>query len=346
VTRLGNSRFGDFCKMLRRIGTDPARERSDKLKRDAIAWISLLSSGKATLADAEAMKRWCAEDPAHARAYASVAQVWHLLTPVAAVASTSKIMERERGQATRHAIGRRAFLGGALAASAACAAYTAVNPPLHLWPSLAELRADIRTGTGQQRRVEIASGLAVDLNTRSSIAVRSAPAGSNAIELISGEAVVSAGPDPGAICVIVAGDGRTVARNARVDVRQGDSRIRVACLDGTVRVEHRGQAVTLSAGQQVVYDDTNISGIGAFDAAVVTAWQEGRLVFRGEPLSQVIDEVNRYRPGRLILVNRDLGRHLIDASFNLDRLDNVVIYIRQAFDARITTLPGGLVLIG
>ena len=37
------------------------------------------------------------------------------------------------------------------------------------------------------------------------------------------------------------------------------------------------------------------------DTVVVTAWRDGVLVFRNTPLVRVIEEVNRYRPGRIIL---------------------------------------------
>lgn len=338
--------MGGFRNMLRRTRTDPVSERSERLRQEAIAWLSLLSSGTATTADAEALKRWCREDPAHSEAYAKAALVWDMLTPVAARAPTPQNARLHRSQPVQSSIGRRAFLGGALTASAACAAYVVVHPPLDLWPSLAELRADIRTGTGEQRRIEIADGVAVDLNTRSSLAFNAASEDGNRIELIAGEAVIAAGPNAASACVVIAGDGRIVARDARVDVRHDDTRIRVACLDGSVRIEHQAQDVILPAGEQVVYDGRSLSGTGAIDPAVVTAWQRGRLVFQKELLSRVIDEVNRYRPGRIVLMNRELGRRLIDASFNLDRLDNVIVYVRQAFDARITVLPGGLILVG
>jgi transmembrane sensor len=344
--REAGTRLGGFENMLRRTRRDPAAERSERLKREAIAWLSLLSSGTATTADAEALKRWCREDPAHNEAYAKAALVWDMLTPVAAYAPPPATARLRRPQPAQYGMGRRAFLGGALAASAAGVAYAVVHPPLDLWPSLAELRADIRTGTGEQRRIEIADGIGIDLNTRSSLALRAPSDGRNHIELVAGEAVIAAGPNATSTCVVIAGEGRVVVRDARVDVRYDDARIRVACLDGSVRVEHEAQAVILPAGEQVVYDGRNISGTGTVDPAIVSAWQYGRLVFQKEPLSRVIDEVNRYRGGRIVLLDRELGRRLIDASFNLDRLDNVIVYVRQAFDARITMLPGGLVLVG
>ncbi|MEW6438756.1 MAG: FecR domain-containing protein [Pseudomonadota bacterium] len=317
--------------------------RAARAQEDATRWLSLLSSGRATEADAQALKRWCRQDPINAEAYAKMSLVWDMLAPVAARAqkdpALSLRVERMEG------LGRRAFLGGALAASAGAAGYLLLRPPFGLWPSLAELGADVRTGTGEQRSIVVADGLGVDLNTRSSVSIHAGANGARRIDLISGEAVVSADPKTGPACAIFAAGGRILARNAKVDIRYQDSDVRVACISGSVEVEHGGRAIIVAAAEQVVYGARGMSGIGAADPDAVTAWQKGLLVFRQSPLESVIDEVNRYRPGQIILLNQALGQHLIDARFRLDHLENVITYLRQAFDARIVELPGGVVLV-
>jgi transmembrane sensor len=70
------------------------------------------------------------------------------------------------------------------------------------------------------------------------------------------------------------------------------------------------------------------------------------LIFRGELLSRAVEEINRYRPGRIIVVDASLGGKRIDASFRLDRIEDVVPQIQHVFNARVTRLPGGLVLLG
>ena len=62
--------------------------------------------------------------------------------------------------------------------------------------------------------------------------------------------------------------------------------------------------------------------------------------------SRVIAEVNRYRPGRIVLIDRSLGDEEVTARFRLDRLDDAIAQIHEVFRARIRTLPGGLVLVG
>jgi ferric-dicitrate binding protein FerR (iron transport regulator) len=44
------------------------------------------------------------------------------------------------------------------------------------------------------------------------------------------------------------------------------------------------------------------------------------LVFHDAPLARVIDEINRYRPGVLVLLNPSLGRRKVQARFTLAQL--------------------------
>jgi transmembrane sensor len=95
----------------------------------------------------------------------------------------------------------------------------------------------------------------------------------------------------------------------------------------------------------VTYDSRGLGSATAVDLAVVTAWQRGLLVFRDEPLAKVVEEVNRYRPGRIILINNALGERKVVAGFRLDQIDDVVKYIEEVFGAKVRSLPGGVVLL-
>lgn len=62
---------------------------------------------------------------------------------------------------------------------------------------------------------------------------------------------------------------------------------------------------------------------------MTTAWQRGKLIFEATPLSVVIDEINRYRPGRVVLLNETLSRHPVSGVFDLHRLDAALSTIEQ-----------------
>jgi transmembrane sensor len=209
------------------------------------------------------------------------------------------------------------------------------------------MASDYRTGIGQQQQIILENNVSVTLNTRTSIALLSPEMdGSDRIELISGEAAIKTTPGSVKPFVVVAAQVRTIATKARFNVRHSGATVCVTCLEGDLRVEHRGQASTLFARHQVLYSAGSLGATGDVDPELVTAWERGLLVFRNDPLSRVIEEVNRYRPGKIVLMSEALGRRPVLATFRIDRIDEVVPRLQSVFGVPIKALPGGIVLVG
>jgi transmembrane sensor len=166
-----------------------------------------------------------------------------------------------------------------------------------------------------------------------------------AIELISGEAAVTSSRTSRNPLKLLAGDGRITAAQAKFDARCLDNVVSVTCLEGVVNVERAGTTMRLREGQQVSYSSKGISTAMTVDPEQVTAWQSGLLIFRDRPLGSVVDEVNRYRPGKIIIVNFDLRRRLVNGAYQISKLDDFVAQVQQLFGARVTSLPGGILLL-
>lgn len=328
------------------IELDDTETRTD-LEREAMAHVRHLVSGEATVEDVENAKRWQRLSPAHANAFAFASRLWGRLGPAG-----RNVLER-RGESLlsgrppieRSHLNRRALLGGAVAASA-CVAYLAIRPPFDLWPAFSELTADYRTTTGEQRRVALADGASVELNTQTSIAIRSAAEQRDRIELINGEAVISTGPDLRSPLTLLAGNGRISSQNASFNVRyDGHSSCGVTCLEGSVSVKRLGAVVTLEAHRRVAYSEHGLSAPNVIDPELVAAWQNGLLVFHQTPLSEVVAEINRYRPGKIVLLNADLGRRPVNARFRIDNVEEIMTLAQRVFGATVRSLPGGVVLL-
>ncbi|GGF42942.1 sigma factor regulator VreR [Aliidongia dinghuensis] len=343
----------DNLKPMRLSPTNPpdeALQDFDPIEREAYEWVARYMGGEMTPADIEAIKQWYGQSPAHAAAYAKARRVWMGLGPAA-----SAVM-RQNGEAGEtvsgfrtfrggpRVVGRRTFLGGAVAAAAAASGYVAVRPPWGLWPSVAEVTADYRTATGEQRQVTFGSALALDLNTRTSIAIRARTASETRIALVSGETAVSAGAASPPLTV-TAGAGRVTATRAKFDLRYEDAVVQVTCIEGAIDVECNGASQRLAARQQVGYGADGMSAVTSIDPDAVTAWQRGLLIFDGAPVAQVISEVNRYRPGRIVLMNPDIGQHLLSARLRIAEADKIVDQIVHIFGAKATNLPGGIVIL-
>ncbi|CAB3749207.1 FecR family protein [Paraburkholderia humisilvae] len=319
----------------------------------ASAWLVRLRSGDASADETQAFEQWCEANPQTAQL---LRDTWTSLRGAAA-----ELAEEERAngtawrgepkrRATAHPLrpGRRAFVGFALAAGAS---WLALKPPMQLWPALGDFAADWRTGTGERRRVVLSDRVAIEMNTQTRMDKLALQDTMHSVELVAGEAeIVAAQPPAGYIgpmraVSVMAGKGRLQAQVARFDIKRTDDQVCVTCISGTVAFEHPRRKLTLQPSQQIVYDDRDVHPVTDVDPGVVTSWRRGVLVFNGVPLSQVVDEINRYRPGKIILRNASLGDNRIQAQFPIAKLDDVVGMLGKLYGAHITQLPGNIVLL-
>lgn len=291
------------------------------LHDEARDWLLLLTSGRATVADANALRAWRAQSAEHAQVFEQAKALWRDLAPALEQVSQPR------------SFGRRAFLGGAMAASAAVVMVHVGVPG-----GFAGLTADYRTEVGEQRQVMLSEGISLELNTQTRISRVG-----QGIELLEGEVEVlahSAQP-----LKVQAGEGWVSAAQARFNVRNTDHNVCVTCIEGSLLVDTAGRSVRLDGGRQLTYGSAGVSEVTTVDTQAVVAWRKQVLVFNNATLATVVDEINRYRPGMLVLLNRELGQRRVQARFSLQQLAGVALLIRDAYGAKCTELPGGVVLL-
>ncbi|XOT96450.1 FecR domain-containing protein, partial [Alcaligenes pakistanensis] len=109
---------------------------------------------------------------------------------------------------------RRALLGGLLLGGGV---YMVVKPPMQLWPSLADLRADYRTGAGEQRRVQLLDHVWLDMNTRSRLNVSDDTHLGRIVALLDGEVEVRQAERSASVCTVFAGAGSIQTFNGRTN---------------------------------------------------------------------------------------------------------------------------------
>ena len=291
------------------------------LHEEARDWLLLLTSGRATVADAKALQAWRAQSPEHAQAFEQAKGLWHQLTPALDQVSQPR------------SFGRRAFLGGAIAASAAVVMVRVGVPG-----GFAGLTADYRTEVGEQRQVLLSEGVSLELNTQTRISRVG-----QGIELLEGEVEVLA--HVAQPLKVQAGEGWVSAAQARFNLRHTDHSVCVTCIEGSLSVAVAGRSVRLEGGRQLTYGASGVGEPVVVDTQAVVAWREQVLVFNNATLATVVDEINRYRPGMLVLLNKALGQRRVQARFSLQQLAGVALLIRDAYGAKCTELPGGVVLL-
>ncbi|MEM7357528.1 MAG: FecR domain-containing protein [Pseudomonadota bacterium] len=114
-----------------------------------------------------------------------------------------------------------------------------------------------------------------------------------------------------------------------VGINQAGTRVAVAegsvavsssdVLPGNAASTYEGQAsVSLAAGYAVHVDQSKIGVVESVDVATLGGWRSGRLVYNGVPLAEVIHDANRYQDVPIEVVDPDLERLRVTASFSTD----------------------------
>ncbi|WP_407352052.1 FecR family protein [Luteimonas sp. R10] len=319
--------------------------RREGIREEAHVWLGLLAAGDVRQADLRAFRRWQLRDPEHAAAFDEAKRQWHATKP-----ALGRLLQADEAIARRHhrlmgepRMGRRAFLGAALG-TAAMAGMVVLHPPMGLWPTPAEWRADERTGIGEMRTLHLPEAISVALNTQSSIRRHAVGAAFSGIDLIKGEAAVDLG-GTGLPFAVVAGAGRAIAETGRFQVRHLDDTVCVTCIEGRLRIEHPAGERELHDRQQLVYDAHAFGATASVDPDDATAWRRGEIVFRNVPLERVIDEINRYRQGRIVLMAPSKRKRRVSGRFRVAILDEVLLQLQRTFDLRARTLPAGVVVL-
>lgn len=312
----------------------------DPLLSEGIEWIVRRRSGRFTETDRAELAHWRARSADHDAAYRQAAALDAVMREV------GQEMAAERAAEVvvplrRPVVSRRMMLTGAAAASVA--GVFMVGRSLDLLPGLGRPTPDFATAIGERRTIELANGVRLELDAKTSIAVNRTA--SNRVELLEGRAEVLAQVEPSARVTLAAGNGEVFAHRARFDVRLDENGVCVTCLEGEVTVAKGAQRASLAARQQLVYTDTGLGEPLLVNPELVTAWKNGKLIFQQTPLSDVVREVNRYREGRVIIANSAVGRRPVNGIFFTNRIDDVIGQIEQITGAQARYLPGNVVVL-
>ncbi|MET0247594.1 MAG: DUF4880 domain-containing protein [Sphingomonas sp.] len=300
--------------------------QDDRLLEEAADWLVRMISGSATADDADRLAKWRAQSTAHEAAFREVA----------GVRSYADIASR-----TRKPVDRRAILSAGGGALAVLIGIGVARPPLGLWPSYGELMADHRTPVGGRLALHPVAGVDVELSSRTAVSLIDNGRG---IRLIAGETYVAARPSDGMFSVQtdrMRVDGQDAEFNVQVLV----NRQRVSCVKGTVRCDTGGRVTTLTANQAMTSGPDGTRQM-TVDAAKESAWRRGLLIFDGTPLAEVVEQINLYRPGRIILTDPALQEIPLNAVFHIANIDNSVTQIEQLANVRARYMAGGVVLLG
>jgi len=345
-----------------RLETEPEVPTTATIDEAAQDWFLALADGTATAADRARFAAWRDADPRHQAAFEEVCALWAEVgalgdafapprTPPGGRKDRAAISPLRPESTPRSPVhGRRnAFAAGITACLALLLLATA--------PELTtRLKADHLTGVGQQARVALPDGSVAWLNTDTAIDV-DYDGDDRRIGLLRGEAQFEVAHDSARPFAVHAHRGRSTALGTIFAVRRQDPQeTTVTVTEGRVEVvspvgrgagastEPTARAV-LTAGEQVAYREGAAPGPVVRAPAKALAWRDGVIAIEGLPFAEALAELDRYRPGRILLLADTTRLEPVTARVSLDALDRGLEALAATHDLTLTRLTDYLVLI-
>jgi transmembrane sensor len=308
----------------------------------AAAWFARRRSGSWSGADAADFTKWLKANSTHGPAWASYERLWGSLESARDDPNILAIREEaRRNAAALQIVGRAWHIGTVVAASVLLGSlvWWAVEDrptmsvrlpspvPTASGPDTAALIRDASTDIGERSLLVLADGSKLTLNTAS--AVHADVSGrERRVTLIRGEAFFDVAKDATRPFIVAAGSRQVIAVGTVFDVRLQEKRLRVTLIEGKVRVVGTSasaaniaahaqpvSAVTLEAGSALIAQDDGSNRVERLDTARATSWRNGKLIFDGETLAEVVAEMNRYSRETLEIADPTLEGRKVSGVF-------------------------------
>ncbi|WP_285352747.1 FecR family protein [Pseudomonas sp. ME-P-057] len=261
-----------------------------EVAQQAIDWLLETQEGPLSAARQKAWQVWLNGNAEHQRAWAHIQRVNQRLSGLSSpLAHAALGAPNSKGR--RHALKLLLLLGAGSVAGLSLRDQIALQP----------LLADYNSGVGEQRNVSLGDGSRIQLNTASAVDVEF-NAQQRRIRLLSGEILMTDSVDPRPLSLLTAeGNINVATASSRINLRQFKGRTQVAVFAGTVELQVADQArpgLILQAQQQVTFSRTAWGSVQPLDPGS-GAWTHGMLVASSMKLVDFLDELARYRRGRL-----------------------------------------------
>lgn len=316
------------------------RETSAEIEEAASAWAARIDRAMLEPGEQAALESWLAGDMRRLGAFAR-AQAMMVRLDSAQALGPSYDPEHFREAVPVPAPTRRRFLqmGGAVAACGALGAGFLLSRPAAL---------DYASRTGQVRRLALADGTVIHLNSASAIEVRFSDK-ARMVLLKAGEALFEVAQDTGRPFIVMAGKTSLRALDTVFSVRrQMGAAVRVMVQKGTVELRRgEGPMLDLRANMLAQVDDDQavplrVEGIDHADVDSGLSWLEGNLTFRAARLDDAADEFARYNGADVLQIDPSLRAHRISGAFAAKDPEGFARAVAMSYGLRVEHEGGAI----
>jgi transmembrane sensor len=316
--------------------------QSERATDEAAAWVSRLQRDDLGEGDGLEFEAWLMASVENRPAYRKALTIWHEFDAGAEGVLANLAAASRRTAGLRSSTTRRWLVGAGGFGLAAGLALT-VLPPLGGEPKVQTLT----TGRGRRQRFTLADGTVVDLNAETRLRVAFGRTERRVI-MDDGEAIFDVVSDKSRPFTVAAGQRMVRVVGTQFDVKNRQGELTVTVARGKVEVRpspSAGRVYVLTPGLRLGVSASGDEQTRYVDPEEAFSWRAGRLVYRGEPLSRVVADLNRQFPEQIEIGDPELGKIPITGVIVLDDARSVTT--RLSLMLPIRTLPSdrGLLLL-
>lgn len=300
-------------------------QSAKEIDDEAADWAARVDGRELDADRDEALQAWLTGDPRRAGAFLRAQAAISFLDRGRALAGADLDVEPKRPS-------RRALLTGAGGAVAAALAGGAVF--------LTSRHQRLDTRLGEIRRVPLADGSLVAINTTTALDVTMKPK-SRQILLRRGEAWFQVAKDAERPFVVSAGRVRVRAVGTAFSVRRDGDGVDVMVTEGVVETWVEGQSgprQRLAAGNriQLVGYTAPVVAESPSEIERSLAWRNGEIALDGESLGDAASQFNRYNSRQIVIDDTDLARERFVGLFRTNEPESFAAAVAATIGAKVS----------
>lgn len=303
-----------------RADLDGRADRGTMVAEEAAGWFVRLRDAALPDAQRHDFAVWLRQSPHHAEAFQEMAQLWSGLDSLPHHVLDPDFAESRRGTG----LSRRQWLGGAAVAAGIAA--------LGMWTVTPS--DDITAAFRTPKSLTLAPGASIDLDSLSAIAELAGGHNPTA-HLRHGQLLAEVERPAGQGISLIVPFGTVHAAKAAFNLKVERRRALLSVRAGHVTVRRqKGGEIILGALTELPFGADVIDPVRKITASRVAPWRNGHLVFDRTLLVDAVDDINRYRPGRVLIGDPRLDDRPVTGHFDLTEADSALTALMAAFSLK------------
>ena len=337
-----------------------------RIEAESAAWIARLDRGELSNKERVDLREWIGRSPEHYALINRLAGIWNDLDDLAEILAEVEPHIPTRGTHERPRL-ITWFLPARVTVFAAIIItivigillnnsddYRSVPVQESLW------QASYLTDVGKQQTAALRDGSQVQLNTDTIIDV-DFDNRQRKVRLVKGEALFEVIRDQSRPFLVYVGTNVIRAVGTAFVVKLIEDEVEVTVKEGRVElkslkddtVNRSEKELTIASSVidagQTVWLNKEIQTLQEIEIEEIDrklAWRDGLIIFSGEPLSNVVEEISRYTPIKFVITDPEIGLLRIGGRFKIGETEAMLEVMETGFGVNINRVSGDLVYLG